>query len=299
MINKMQIGTIDLSNGETLCYREAGQGENTILFIHGNMSSSKHWEPVLKTIPQGFKGYAIDLRGLGESTYNKPIDSLKDLADDTKLFIDLKGLKNLTVVGWSTGGGIAMELAADYPELIKKIVLVESVSYKGYPIFRKDEKGQPIIGEFYKTREEMALDPIQVIPAQRAMEAKDYGVMKFIWDAAIYVNKKPEEKEYNEFLTATLQQRNLVDIDWALATFNLSNEHNGMVEGNGKIDKITVPVLSIWGDKDVVVLRHMVEDTVNAIGENARLVIYNDCGHSPITDCTEKLISDIANFVKE
>ena len=65
------------------------------------------------------------------------------------------------------------------------------------------------------------------------------------------------------------------------------------------MNKIACPVLAFWGDHDLVVTREMVEETVQAIGDNAHLVILENCGHNPITDAGEKLLAEITAFVKE
>lgn len=294
----MNIGTVDLANGESIFYREMGRGKKTILLIHGNMSSSKHWEPVYEKMKDEYKIFAVDLRGMGESSYHNRFDSLKELADDVAEFCEILKIRDLVVAGWSTGGGIAMELAADYPDLVNKLILVESVSPKGYPLLKKNEKGEAIPGAVYESKEAMAKDPIQVLPAVLAMENQDFNTMKQIWDAAIYVVKKPDEKKYQEYLEETLKQRNLVDIDWALATFNISNEHNGMVKGNGKVTKIKQPTLIFGADLDYVVPLSMVEETSNILGDHGEMHILKNSGHSPITDVTEELVGKIHDFIE-
>ncbi|KAB3524428.1 alpha/beta fold hydrolase, partial [Alkaliphilus serpentinus] len=192
---------------------------------------------------------------MGKSTYNRSFNSLKELAEDIKDFIDQKFLDNLVVVGWSTGGGVAMELALSYPEVVDRLVLICSVSYKGYPIYKKDQQGQPIIGEVYETKEEMAQDIAQVVVPLKAIENKDYETMAQIWNALIYVHKKPSDEDYRAYLDATFDQRNLIDIDWSLLTFNLED----------RIKNLNVPVLALRGDSDLVVTKDMVEETVEAI----------------------------------
>lgn len=295
----MNLGTVDLSNGESIFYREMGNAEKTLLLIHGNMSSSKHWEPVYEKMKDNYKIFAVDLRGMGESTYHNRFDSLKELADDIAEFCEILKLKELVVAGWSTGGGIAMELAADYPHLVDKLVLIESVSPKGYPLLKKNAKGKTIPGAFYESKEAMAKDPIQVLPAVLAMENQDFNTMKQIWDNAIYVVKKPEEKKYQAYLEETLKQRNLVDVDWALATFNISDVHNGVIEGNGKIHKIKQPTLIFGSELDYVVPLSMVEETAKELGDQGEVHIFKKSGHSPITDVTEELVGKMQNFIDQ
>ena len=290
-------GKVDIENGETLFYRKKGEGNKLLLLIHGNMSSSKHWEPLMEKFPPAYTAYAVDMRGFGDSSYNKPIASLADLSEDIIMFARKLGLNKFIPVGWSTGGGVAMQMTAEQPEMVEKLILVESVSYKGYPIFRKDESGLPVVGEFYGSKEEMAGDPVQVAPVKDAIEKGNSEYIKYLWDQLIYVVNKPEQQAYEENIAATMKQRNLVDIDWALTSFNLSSTYNGVAEGNGLIDKINCPVLAFWGERDLVVTRDMAEDTVKAIGDNARLVILENCGHSSITDAPDKILQEIIEFV--
>ena len=290
---------IKLDNGETMGYRKVGEGNKLLILVHGNMTSSKHWDLVMENMPNDFTTIAIDMRGFGISTYNTPVNSLKDFSEDLKSFVNIMGIEKFHLLGWSTGGGVAMEFAAKYPENIEKLILVESVGIKGYPIFRKDESGQPIIGDLLKTKEEIALDPVQVIPILSAYENKDRGFLKYIWDATIYTGgNKPEDDRYEEYIDDMLTQRNLVDVDYSLAHFNMSHEHNGIVQGTGDIDKIKAPTLVIQGDKDLVVPMEMAEGIAKAIGENAKLEILENGGHSPMVDDISRFMNLILNFMK-
>ena len=44
-------------------------------------------------------------------------------------------------MGWSMGGGVAMQFTANHPNFVEKLILVESVGMKGYPIFKKIRMG--------------------------------------------------------------------------------------------------------------------------------------------------------------
>src|ERR671926_1254173 len=91
---KVTMKEVHLPNGETLAYREREGGEQKVLLLHGNMTSSKHWDLVYENIDAKYKLYAVDLRGFGQSTYNHLITSIKDFSDDVKLFVDAIGLKD-------------------------------------------------------------------------------------------------------------------------------------------------------------------------------------------------------------
>jgi hypothetical protein len=55
----IQLKSISIANGETIGYRELSGGDKIILLIHGNMTSSKHWDIFMDKFPKGYKIYAI------------------------------------------------------------------------------------------------------------------------------------------------------------------------------------------------------------------------------------------------
>lgn len=282
---------------ETFAYLEWNdQASDVILLIHGNMSSGLHYAPVAPMFKAHARVLAPDLRGFGDSTYHTPIDHLDDFADDLVAFMDALNIDKAHLVGWSTGGGIALSLAARYPNRVNRVALIESASVKGYPIFKKDASYQPILTELYQSKEAMALDPVQVLPAQHAMEKGDVEFMRQVWTAAIYNVKVPAEEELSLNLSETLKQRNLIDVDWALMTFNLSHESNGVVEGSGLIDQLKAPILNIWSRQDYVIPEIMFKQN-EALLPNAKHLIYDDGSHSPITDFPERLAKDILDFL--
>ncbi len=286
MIEEIILKSVKLTNGETTGYRERKHGNSTIFLIHGNMTSSKHWDMLMEKIPKNYKIIAIDLRGFGISSYNTPVTSLKDFSQDIKLFADTVGLERFTLAGWSAGGAVAMQFTADYPQYVSRLVLVESVGIKGYPMLKFNDKGEPL-GEFIKTKEDVKK---QIAPIVNAVTNKDKAYLRALWNKLIYTQKQPSPEKYEEYLEDMLMQRNHADVYHALIRFNISNENNGIVNGSGEVDKIDVPTLVLQGDKDRVISVMMAKETADGIGDNAKLVVLENCGHSPLTDCPDKLI---------
>ena len=56
------------------------------------------------------------------------------------------------------------------------------------------------------------------------------------------------------------------------------------------------PVALTMGEKDIVVPAYMVMDNVNALGDLATLLPYENCGHSPMVDCPDRLAADVRAF---
>ncbi len=279
---------------ETLAYLEEGQGE-VVLMIHGNMSSSVHYEPLIHRLQEKYRCIAVDLRGFGDSSYNDRFDTLEELADDVALFMDALNISSVYLVGWSNGGGVGLKLCAKYPQKVKKFFDIEGAGLKGYPLYQKTADLKST-GKPYANKEEMAADPMQVAPMLPMFEKQDAATMSAVWDATIYTVNKPSRDDNDRWMKETLKQRNLVDLDWALATLNMSDEHTPYGPGDGSIHNIQCPCAFTTADRDIVVPGYMVMDNFNALREQSVLIPYVNCGHSPMVDCPDQLAQDVIKF---
>ncbi len=286
-----------LKNGEKLAYLEQGKGDQTLLLVHGNLSSGVYYTPLLERLPEDIHVLTPDLRGFGDSTYKSRGLALSDYAEDLKLFLDQKHIHKVDLVGWSLGGGVAMELAARYPEIVNKLILISSTTHKGYPIFKKDEKGQMLIGQTYDSPEALANDPVQVLPLLNAIKNKDSATMSYIYNLTVYSVNKPTEEDAKILTEEALKQRNLADVDWALAQLNLSDEPNAYQKGSGLINHIACPVLHMRGNQDLTVPAYMLDENVNAL-PHSKVIHYDQCGHSPFIDVPDQIAKDILDFIR-
>lgn len=287
------VKTLNLRNGETVAYRQAGDTGEIVVLVHGNMSSSVHFQTTMAELEADHRVYAVDLRGFGDSSYVKPLNSLHDFALDVEGWIEALDLRDFHLLGWSTGGGIALEIAADMPDRVKKLFLLDSVGIKGYPMFKKDEKYQPILTQLLTSKEEIAMDPVQVLPILNAYANKDKGLLKAIWNAVIYDKVQPNEADYDEYLEAMLKQRNLVDVDYSLLTFNFTHDANGVVPGSGRMDLVKCPIYILHGALDKVVPYPMAVEMKQYFGDRAQLITFENAGHSVVTDDLDLFIATL------
>ena len=285
-----------ISGGETLAYRKCGVGDKVLLLLHGNMSSSVHYQTLMEKLEKDFTIYAVDLRGFGDSSFNHGFDSLHELADDIKEFISLQGISKPVILGWSTGGGIAMEIAADLGSEVRGIILLSSVGIQGYTMFRKDSSGAMIIGDCLLNKDEIAADPVQVAPALRAYDSNDKEFFRYLWNLVIYHNNQPPAEDYELYLEAILKQRNLVDVDYSLVHFNISETSNLVGAGNGRASSVKCPVAIIHGEADMVVPIDEARKTKEFFGEQAQLHILAGLSHSIITDDLSALTDLVRHY---
>lgn len=110
---------------QQVSYRIGGDGP-AILLIHGMAGSSRTWKDAMPLLARRFSVIAPDLLGHGDSA--KPLGdySLGSFASGLRDFLGVLGIEHATVVGQSLGGGVAMQLAYQHPELCERLVLVNS-----------------------------------------------------------------------------------------------------------------------------------------------------------------------------
>ncbi len=114
-------------------YTKEGIGDD-VLFLHGWGGDKNSFKAIYSKL-QDISYTAVDLWGFGKSPLSDPNGfSVIDYADKLADFIKSQNYKNLTVVGHSFGGRIAVVLAANYPQLINKLVLTDAAGLKRFKL---------------------------------------------------------------------------------------------------------------------------------------------------------------------
>ena len=255
---------------ELKTYREAGKGKQTILLVHGNMSSSAHFQPLMELLERYFKVYALDMAGFGDSSYNRQIDSIHDFSEDVTEFIVALNLKDLYLVGWSTGGGV--------------------VGVQGYPVFKLDSSLKPDLSKPVYLREDFENDAISIKPALFAFKNQDRDFFRLVNARTIYNIVKPSDEDSDVYLEALLKQRNLVDVNVALTNFNMT--------GTGRLYQLRVPIVILHGDHDQVVPIELAMNSKKFIGERAEMVVFENMGHSLLTDDLDRVYVEIVSRIE-
>ncbi len=110
----------------------AAAADQTVVLVHGNVSSSLFWQELMQDLPSDLRVIAIDLRGFGDSE-STPVDAtrgVRDFSDDVFATLQVLGLDTAHLVGWSMGGGVVMQYAIDHPVL--SLTLQAPVSPYGF-----------------------------------------------------------------------------------------------------------------------------------------------------------------------
>ena len=112
-------------NGINLYYETHGSGRPIIL-LHGGLGSGEMFGPVMPMLAERHQVIAVDLQGHGRTAdIDRPIDP-RLMAGDIAALIDHLRLDKPDVVGYSLGGGVALQTAAQYPAKVRRLVMVSA-----------------------------------------------------------------------------------------------------------------------------------------------------------------------------
>src|SRR5438874_12993703 len=112
-------------NGINLYYETHGAGRPLIL-LHGGLGSGEMFGPVLPVLAERHQVITVDLQGHGRTAdIDRPID-VRLMAGDIAALIDHLELASPDVVGYSLGGGVALQTAAQYPAKVRRLVAVSA-----------------------------------------------------------------------------------------------------------------------------------------------------------------------------
>jgi pimeloyl-ACP methyl ester carboxylesterase len=109
-----------------------------VLLLHGIGDSSEGWVPLMPALARRFTVIAPDLLGHGQSAKPRADYSVAAYANGMRDLLEVLGVDRVTVVGHSLGGGVAAQLAYQYPERVERLVLVSSggVAREVSPVLR-------------------------------------------------------------------------------------------------------------------------------------------------------------------
>jgi len=204
----------------------------------------------------------LDHRGCGRSTGEQKTWYLDRWADDLAEFCRTLGINFPIVFGQSFGGMVAMHYAARYPSEVSKLILSSTAAQ-----FRLDDT--------VKMMRELGGDHAAEIahqffsnPSQEAYDA--YG------EICLPLYSNPNASGAGNFRNRAIERPEV-----ALHFFS---DEMARMDMRAEISNITCPTLVIGGSIDPVTPVVCSQVIAEAIGDNARLQIFNDCGHGPHRD---------------
>ncbi len=120
---------LEVADNIKIYYEVIGSGE-PVVFLNGIFMNTKSWYLQYSNLSKYYKIILHDMRGQGKSSKPREEDkySLKIHADDLRKLLDHLGIEKAYLVGTSYGGEVALEFTVDYPERVRKLVVITAAS---------------------------------------------------------------------------------------------------------------------------------------------------------------------------
>jgi pimeloyl-ACP methyl ester carboxylesterase len=261
-----------------LSYTSLGHGA-TILFLHGFGESKHTWRYLERDLARNYRLYSLDLKGFGDSPKIK--DGLYSIYDQALLvenFIKKHRLKNVTIVGHSLGGGVAMVLALmakKHSLSIRRLVLINTMAYNQQLPSMLRLLNTPVIGPL----------GLQVMSGHwHALEAYKYAF-------------SDDTKIPNEGVEQSAKMIENPDAKYAYIKTVAQLVPDDIEEMTTRYKKITIPTLIIWGEDDISIGVYNAY-RLHYILPNSRLKVFSKIGHMPHEEAPQKVIQEIRKFMK-
>ncbi len=258
---------VDISEHVCIHYEEVNpSGSPPVLLLHGLGSAGADWAFQFEALSgAGFRILAPDLRGFGRSSA-PPKVTVKAMADDMALFLKKLNAYPAHVVGISMGGTVALQLALDHPELVRKLALVNTFAKL----------------KFTSLREILYL-------LTRVVLAFLLGPEKQADMVAWRVFPRPEQENLRNNLKQRILHTNPCSYRSALQSlqkFDVSH----------RLKELKVPVLVVTGAEDTTVPPKVQEEMARAI-PGAKHVVVEGSGHGVIADNPETFNRILLEFL--
>jgi len=147
-------------NGLKMYYEIHGQGDPVVLLHGAFMTITNNWTEMIAKLSKSRQVIAVEMQGHGRTADINRDFSYENLADDIAALLDYLKINQADVLGYSMGGGVAMQLAISHPEKVRKVVSISAVYRsdgwvkEGIDAFPRLEagmfKGSPIETEYKK-----------------------------------------------------------------------------------------------------------------------------------------------------
>lgn len=271
---------VTAADGAQIFYKDWGTGRPVVL-SHGWPLSSDSWEAQqLFLASNGYRAIAHDRRGHGRSTQTWDGNDMDTYASDLAALIDTLDLHDVTLVGFSTGGGEVARYVGRYgTSRVAQVVLVSAVP----PLMlRRDDNPNGV--------------PLDVFDGIRAASTADRSqTYRDLADGPFFGNNRPgadvSEGIRRAFWLQGMQSgaRNAFECIRAFSETDFRPD----------LASFDVPTLVIHGDDDQVVPFSVGGEASAALISDAKLLVYDGAPHGITDTHKDQLAADLLAFLEE
>lgn len=250
-----------------LHYKSFGEGK-PLLILHGFLGSLDNWQSIAKELAANYQVFILDVRNHGKS-FHGPKHDYSSMVEDVRYFIDHLGLSDVTLIGHSMGGKIAMSFALKYPLLVSSLIVVD-IAPKVYLPGHED-----ILHALAK------VNPKELKSRQEAVDI----ISTYIHDSSVV-----------QFLLKNLDRLGDGSFEWKMNLPVLIDQYKEMLDFPSK-GVFNGSTLFLKGAKSDYILPSD-EENISLLFPNAKIVSIRDAGHWVHAENPVDFITETSNFLK-
>jgi pimeloyl-ACP methyl ester carboxylesterase len=285
-----------LPNNQHLAYIDMGNRQGPpVVLIHGYTDNARDWVPLIPYLDRKFRLIVVDIRGHGRSDKPECCYTRIDFAYDIKLLLDALHIARADVIGHSLGSMITQVLAEEWPQRVRKVVLVSSTggpragsspsaqAFACSPSIQGVPRGPP--ARACPRPKKPAFDYAAEIRKLKEPIDPDSAFMIAWWDSPKPVNP--------DFIRR--QRRDAANIPLAVWLAVLDQGANS-ADLQRNLPKLKAPALLIWGSDDPI-MEEEARQTLREALPSATVKVFDGLGHNPFWEDPQAVGDVINKFV--
>lgn len=272
--------SLDL-HGHAVSYLRGGQGE-AVLLVHGIAGSCNTFEGVLEDLAERYHVIAPDLLGHGQSGKPRGDYSLGAHASGLRDLMEMLEIPSATIVGHSLGGGVAMQMAYQFPKRCERLVLVASggLGPEVTPLLRAATLPGTDLALSIATSERAKGVYRKVLSPFKRLNLKATPTVGHVLDHVACL----QDREARHAFIHTV--RSVMDIRGQRI-----DARNRLYLANH------IPMMIIWGDRDrFIPIKHGRE--AHAMLPASRFEVFDGAGHFPHLDDPDRFVDVVLDFME-
>jgi pimeloyl-ACP methyl ester carboxylesterase len=247
-----------------LHYITAGEGFPLVL-LHGIPQTCHEWRYVMPALSKKFRVIAPDLRGLGDSSHPVSGYDKKTMSNDIWRLLKSLNIDSFFLVGHDWGGPIAFSLAAQHPEAVKKLAILDVAIPGDGADF--SQNGRRWHHPLFRTPD---------LPEALFLGGREHLIINWLFDNYGYLPNCIGEEDRKEYLRTYVKPGAMRAMFSIYRTLPQDAEDNAaMIKANGKLK---MPVLALGGDKSFGRGMEVLE-SLQRMAENATGGLVPNSGH--------------------
>lgn len=258
-------------------YLQAGDSGSAVVLLHGGGIDAAHlsWDPTLEALADGHRVIAPDFPGYGHSDAPDASYTMDYFLSFLDEFLDQLGLDSVSLVGLSLGGGVALGYALRAPERVENLILVNS-----YGLVNEPPRGTASMAS-----------PLAWSTLRHNRSLLRWGLGSIVADRRTITD---------EIVTVASRLLHRPFAGRAFRRFYRNEVGSGGVKSDfsDRLTELTIPTLLVHGAADDLIPVQWARRASDRI-PNARLVVFEDCGHWPPREKPEQFADVISRFLAE